>query len=116
MSLTPASLFFTRLTKVSTSPPSALICSSISRTDWFAPPWSGPKRALIPAETEANRLACEEPTSRTVEVEQFCSWSAWRTRSCSRASTMSGSRSYGSAGNPNVIRRKFSVSESELSG
>ncbi len=32
----------------------------------------------MPAETVANMLAWAEPTSRTVEVEQFCSWSACR--------------------------------------
>ncbi len=53
---------------------------SISSTAWLAPPCSGPNSALMPAETDANRLACEEPTSRTVEVEQFCSWSACRTK------------------------------------
>jgi hypothetical protein len=70
----------------------------------------------MPAETELKRLACAEPTRRTVEVEQFCSWSACRMKSMSSALTISGSRSYGSAGKPKVIRRKFSVYESELSG
>ena len=32
-----------------------------------------------------NRLACDEPTSRTVDVEQFCSWSACRISSRSSA-------------------------------
>ena len=50
--------------------------SSISSTAWLAPPCSGPKRAFTPAETDAKRLACDDPTSRTVDVEQFCSWSA----------------------------------------
>ena len=88
----------------------------MSSTAWFAPPWSGPKSALIPAEIDANRLACDEPTSRTVEVEQFCSWSACSMSSRSSAPTMTGSSSYGSAGKPKVIRRKFSVSDNELSG
>ncbi len=35
-----------------------------------------PHNAQIPAEMEANKFALEEPTSRTVEVLQFCSWSA----------------------------------------
>ena len=47
----------------------------------------------LPAETELKRLAWAEPTRRTVEVEQFCSWSACRMSSRSRALTMSGSRS-----------------------
>ena len=85
-------------------------------TSWFAPPCSGPDSAWMPAETEANRFACAEPTSRTVEVEQFCSWSACRMNSRSRARTTTGSASYGSAGKPKVIRRKFSTRPSELSG
>ena len=33
-----------------------------------------PQPIVVPtAEIEANRLACVEPTSRTVDVEQFCS-------------------------------------------
>ena len=82
---------------------------SISSTAWLAPPCSGPNSALTPAETEANRLALLEPTSRTVEVEQFCSWSACRTNSMSSTSAMTGSTSYCSAGTPKVIRRKFST-------
>ncbi len=70
----------------------------------------------MPAEIDANRFACAEPTSRTVEVEQFCSWSACRMSSRSSALTNSGSTSYGSAGKPKVIRRKFSTRPSELSG
>ena len=70
----------------------------------------------MPAETEANRLALDDPTSRTVEVEQFCSWSACRISSWSSALTSFGLTSYGSAGKPNDIRRKFSTRPSELSG
>ena len=36
------------------------------------------KLAVDPAEMEANRFASEEPTMRTVDVLQFCSWSACR--------------------------------------
>ena len=32
----------------------------------------------MPAAMQANGLAPDEPASRTVEVEAFCSWSAWR--------------------------------------
>ena len=42
-------------------------------TSWLAPPCSGPQRAQMPAEIEAKRFACELPTRRTVDVEQFCS-------------------------------------------
>ena len=64
----------------------------------------------------ANTLASLDPTTRTVEVEQFCSWSACRTNSMSRALATSGSTWYSSAGRPKVIRRKFSTRVSELSG
>ncbi len=63
----------------------------------------------MPAEIEANRFACEEPTSRTVEVEQFCSWSACRISSLSSALVTTGSGMYSSAGTEKVIRRKFST-------
>src|SRR4029079_11235873 len=85
-------------------------------TAWLAPPCSGPHNALMPPEIDVNRFACDEPTSRTVDVEQFCAWSACRISSRSSARTTSGSTSYGSAGKPNVIRRKFSTRLSELSG
>ena len=73
--------------------PSSWIRFSISSTAWFAPPCRGPNSALIPAEIEANMLACEEPTRRTVEVEQFCSWSACRMNSMSRVRATRGSTS-----------------------
>ena len=43
----------------------------------------------MPAAMQANGLAPDEPASRTVEVEAFCSWSACRMkmRSIARAST-----------------------------
>ena len=31
----------------------------------------------MPAEIQAKGLAPDEPASRTVEVDAFCSWSAW---------------------------------------
>ena len=109
-------MFFTFRMNVSTSSSLVRMFSSISSTAWLAPPCSGPNRALIPAETEANRLAWDEPTMRTVDVEQFCSWSACSTNSRSSARTMAGSRSYGSAGSPKVIRRKFWTRPRLLSG
>jgi hypothetical protein len=48
---------------------------------------------MMPAEMLAKRLASLEPTTRTVEVEQFCSWSACRTNSMSRALATAGSMS-----------------------
>jgi hypothetical protein len=56
-------------------------------------------QAAQPAAMQANGLAPEEPASRTVEVEAFCSWSACRMkmRSIARASTALGLYSYGTA-------------------
>jgi hypothetical protein len=39
----------------------------------FAPPWSGPQSAVMPAATQAYGLARLEPAMRTVAVEAFCS-------------------------------------------
>ena len=61
-------------------------------------------------------MAWLEPTSRTVEAEQFCSWSACSTKSMSSTRAATGSTSYGVVGTPKVIRRKFSTYPSELSG
>ena len=63
----------------------------------------------MPAEMDTYRLAFAEPTSRTVAVEQFCSSSACRISSRSRARTSLGFTSYGSAGRAKDIRRKFST-------
>ncbi len=69
----PLFLSFAIATYFFTSPPSAWMASSISSTSWFAPPWSGPQSAQMPALIDANRFALLEPTMRTVDVEQFCS-------------------------------------------
>jgi hypothetical protein len=61
----------------------------------------------MPAEIDAYRLAWLEPTSRTVEVEQFCSWSAWRMSRMRSARAASGSTVYASDGTENIIRRKL---------
>ena len=73
MSRTLDFLSFTLATKSLQVISELWIVSSISMTAWLAPPCRGPHKAQIPALTEANRLAWLEPTSRTVEVEQFCS-------------------------------------------
>src|SRR5690625_6144991 len=52
--------------------------SSISSTAWLAPPCEGPDRALMPEAMLAKMSAFEEPTTRTVAVEQLSSWSACR--------------------------------------
>ena len=62
-------------------------------TAWFAPPWSGPHSARMPAAIAAYRLAPELPTMRTVDVEQFCSWSACRIRSWFSAFSRTGETS-----------------------
>ena len=76
-------------------------------TSSLAPPCSGPHSAQMPAEIDANRLACELPTWRTVDVLQFCSWSACRISSRFSTLTISSSISYGSAGTENIMLRKF---------
>src|SRR5690606_19412976 len=58
---------------LSASPPSFLIASNISITAWLAPPCNGPHKALIPDDMEAYKFALDDPTIRTVDVEQFCS-------------------------------------------
>ena len=88
---------------------STWMASSISTTSWLAPPCSGPQRAFIPAATEANRLAWLEPTKRTVAVEQFCPWSAWRMSSTLSALAMIGSTFCSSTGRANIMWRKFST-------
>ena len=75
----------------------------------LAPPCAGPHRQAMPAAMQANGLAPDEPASRTVEVEAFCSWSAWRMKIRRIACSMIGLTSYGSAGTPKVMRRKLPV-------
>ncbi len=116
MSLTPGSLAFTRATNRATSPPSAWIASSISSTDWLAPPCSGPNRALTPALMLTKRFALLDPTIRTVDVEQFCSWSACSRNSRFRALDATGLTTYSSAGTPKVMRRKLSTYPRSLFG
>lgn len=57
--------------------PSLLISYNMVNTASFAPPWYGPHNDPIPAAMQANGLARELPAILTVEVEAFCSWSAW---------------------------------------
>src|SRR5665647_487086 len=109
MSLTPVVLSLTFDTKSLTEMPCASICSSISMTAWLAPPCSGPHRAQTPAAAEAYRLACDEATMRTVDVEQFCSWSAWSTSIRLSAEATSGVGTYSSYGFENIMWRKFSA-------
>ncbi len=85
-------------------------------TSWFAPPWRGPHSAAMPAEMAAKMLTWVEPTRRTVDVEAFCSWSAWRMNSCVSAAAISGSTWYSSAGTANIMCRKFSAYSSEFCG
>lgn len=55
------------------------ISRSICMTASLAPPCIGPHSEAMPAATHANGLASDDPASRTVDVDAFCSWSA-----CSR--------------------------------
>ncbi len=89
--------------------PESRISSSISSTAWLAPPWEGPERALIPEATLAKMSACEEPTTRTVAVEQFSSWSACRMSSMSTALLNRSPSSPLAALSPKVIRMKLST-------
>ena len=50
-----------------------------------------------------------DPTMRTVDVEQFCSWSACRRKMRSSAFTISGFISYSLYGSANIMCRKFAV-------
>jgi hypothetical protein len=52
----------------------------------------------MPAAMQANGLAPEDPASRTVEVEAFCSWSACRMKIRSIARARIGLTTYSSPG------------------
>ena len=74
----------------------------------FAPPCIGPHRLAMPAATQANGLASDEAAMRTVEVDAFCSWSAWRRKSTSIVlQYTSGGRYSGSNGCMNIILKKL---------
>src|SRR2546423_4711124 len=87
-----------------TEPISLSIFSAAS----LAPPCAGPHKQAIPAAMQANGLAPEEPASRTVEVDAFCSWSAWRMKIRSMALLSVGLGFQSSHGTENIMRRKFS--------
>src|SRR5689334_4859968 len=89
---------------------------SIANAVSLAPPWAGPQRQAIPAAMQAKGLAPEEPAMRTVEVEAFCSWSAWRMKILSSASASTGLILYSSHGTAKHMLRKFSAKESEFFG
>ncbi len=57
----------------------------------------------MPAAIHAKGFAPVDPARRTVDVEAFCSWSAWTMKSRLSASTKSGSASNGSVGTANII-------------
>src|SRR5450759_625596 len=92
------------------------ICASILSTASLAPPCAGPHRLAMPAAMHANGLAPDEPASRTVEVEAFCSWSACRIRMRSSARDNTGFGLYSSHGVPNIMYMKFSTYDSEFLG
>ena len=63
----------------------------------------------MPAATAENGSASEEPTTRVAVVEQFCSWSAWRMKSTSRALTSAGAGRQVVRPMDFTIARKFSA-------
>ena len=70
--------------------PGVPISISILSAASLAPPCAGPHRQAMPAAMQAKGLAPEEPASRTVEVEAFCSWSACRMKILSSARAKTG--------------------------
>src|SRR6218665_67890 len=107
MSLTPPSLRLTRSTNFATPSPESRMFASICKTASLAPPCSGPDSAWIPAEIDAYRLAPVDPTSRTVEVEAFCSWSSCKMSRRSSAFASVGAMWYGSAKGDKVDEKKI---------
>ena len=85
------------------------ISLSIFSAASLAPPWAGPHRQAMPAAMQAKGLAPDEPASRTVEVEAFCSWSACRMKIRSSARAKTGLTLYSSHGTAKHMRRKFEV-------
>ena len=104
-----SSLFFARSTNSRPVMPSSRMSASISMTAWFAPPWSGPQSALMPAEIAPKRFTRDEPTRRTLLVEQFCSWSPCRMNSLWSARRIVSSTSYSSHGLANIMYMKFAT-------
>jgi hypothetical protein len=78
--------------------PTLPICSSILITASFAPPCAGPQSADIPAAIAEYGFVPELPARRTVEVLQFCSWSACKMNNRSSASAATGFTVYSSDG------------------
>ena len=74
------------------------ISASILSAASLAPPCAGPHRQAMPAAMQAKGLAPDEPASRTVEVEAFCSWSACRMKIWSIARASTGLTLYSSHG------------------
>jgi hypothetical protein len=70
----------------------------------------------MPAAIQANGLAPDEPARRTVEVEAFCSWSAWRMKIRSIALASTGLIGLISHGVLNIMCRKFSAYDRSLRG
>ena len=73
----------------------------------MAPPCSGPHKAQMPAEIEANRFAsrADHPHGRRAAILLVV---GMHDQQQVQRSTKSGSSWYGSLGTENIIRRKFS--------
>jgi len=69
-----------------------------------------------PAAIDAKRLALLLPTMRTVDVLQFCSWSAWSVKMTSTTRSMAGSGRYLDSAILNIMLRKFPAKLRSLSG
>ena len=91
------------------TPPIFCTSSSMFSAASLAPPCAGPHRQATPAAMAANGLVPDEPHSRTVEVEAFCSWSACRMKMRSSARTSTSLTSYSSHGVANIMRMKLPV-------
>ncbi len=82
----------------------------------LAPPCAGPHRQATPAAIAANGLVPDDPHRRTVEVDAFCSWSAWRMKIRSIARTSTSFGAYSSHGVANIIRMKLLAYERSFFG
>src|SRR6185312_4108940 len=82
----------------------------------LAPPCAGPHKHAQPAAMQAKGLAPDEPASRTVEVDAFCSWSACRMKMRSIARARTGFGLYSSDGTAKHMLRKFDAKSKSFFG
>ena len=82
----------------------------------LAPPCAGPHRQATPAAIAANGFVPDDAHSRTVDVDAFCSWSAWRMKMRSSARTSTSFGTYSSHGVANIMRMKLLAYERSFFG